>query len=442
MRKASSRLFHDMNVLSWEIFLELCRGGKTNVLIRNRKLPAKDLILSMVNRRGLTLHMEVRNYMKIVHPDTQVSKAAYHKQRMKLNPEAIKFLYQHHNQNYYQDPEETPRLYSGYLMLAADGSGINIPTTEETLELFGTAGRKDAKLQAQLGLGCLYDVLNRFILDSDINRVKFHEMGVAEEQIARVRDTVGDKYPFMVLMDRGYPSIPAIMRMIQSNTRFVIRLASTDFKSDQRALISDDEDVEIKLTASRRNNYRGTKDEELVNSQDSFMLRMIRVQLDSGEIEVLITNLPREEFSQEMFKEIYHLRWGIETAYETLKDRLQLENFSGVKARILEQDIYSTIYVSNLAEDIIHDVENEHEERLKTGYKHRMMLNRNVSIGILKDELIHAIIETDQEQKAVIMQSIYDELARNVVPIRPDRHYERNKSNLHAKYSNTHKRSF
>jgi aspartate/glutamate racemase len=71
-----------------------------------------------------------------------------------------------------------------------------------------------------------------------------------------------------------------------------------------------------------------------------------------------------------------------------------------------------------------------------------MMLNRNVSIGILKDELIHAIIETDQEQKAVIMQSIYDELARNVVPIRPDRHYERNKSNLHAKYSNPHKRSF
>ena len=97
-------------------------------------------------------------------------------------------------------------------------------------------------------------------MDSDINRVKFHEMGVAEEQIARVRDTVGDKYPFMVLMDRGYPSIPAIMRMIQSNTRFVIRLASTDFKSEQRALISDDEDVEIKLTASRRNNYRGTKD--------------------------------------------------------------------------------------------------------------------------------------------------------------------------------------
>ena len=431
-----------MSVLAWETFLDLCREGKTNVLIRNRKLPVRDLILSMMNRKGLTLHMEVRNYMKIAHPDIQVSKAAYHNQRMKLNPEAIKFLYQYHNKNYYQNPDEMPRLYRGYLMLAADGSGINIPTTEETLEIFGAVGRKDARLQAQLGLGCLYDVLNRFVLDSDINRGKFHEMGVAEKQIAGVREIIGDKYPFMVLMDRGYPSIPAIMRMIRDKISFVMRLASSDFKSEQHAMNSDDEDVEIKLTASRRNNYRGTEDEELVMQQDSFMLRMVRVTLDTGETEVLITNLPREEFPQEAFKEIYHYRWGIETAYETLKDRLQMENFSGVKARILVQDIYSTIYVNNLAEDIIHDVENEHEERLQHGYKHKMMLNRNVSIGILKDELIHAIIATDSEKKAQIMQSIYDELARNVVPIRPDRHYDRNKSNLRAKYSNTHKRSF
>lgn len=258
----------------------------------------------MLNRRGLTLHMEVRNYMKIAHPETQVSKVAYHKQRMKLNPEAIKFLYQQHNKSYYEDPEETPRLFDSYLMLAADGSGINIPATDETLELFGAVGRKDAKLQAQLGLGCLYDVLNKFILDSDINRGKFHEMGVAEKQIAKVRETIGNKYPFMVLMDRGYPSIPAVVRMIRDKISFVIRLASTDFKSEQRAMESDDEDVEIKLTASRRNNYRGTADEELLKQQDSFSLRMVRVKLDTGESEVLITNLPREEFPQEKFKEI------------------------------------------------------------------------------------------------------------------------------------------
>ena len=119
------------------------------------------------------------------------------------------------------------------------------------------------------------------------------------------------------------------------------------------------------------------------------------------------------------------------------------ELIDGIDADYLLADIgYDTEYVNNLAEDIIHDIENEHEERLKNGYKQKMLLNRNVSIGILKDELIHAILESDTEKQSAMMQSIYGELSRNVVPIRPDRHYERNKSNLRAKYSNTHKRSF
>ena len=33
------------------------------------------------------------------------------------------------------------------------------------------------------------------------------------------------------------------------------------------------------------------------------------------------------------------MRWGIETAYETLKSRLQLENFTGTKPILLLQDI-------------------------------------------------------------------------------------------------------
>lgn len=66
--------------------------------------------------------------------------------------------------------------------------------------------------------------------------------------------------------------------------------------------------------------------------------------------------------------ELYRMRWGIETAYETLKSRLQLENFTGTKPCLLLQDIYSTIYVCNLAEDIIRDVERELNEK-RIAYK-------------------------------------------------------------------------
>ena len=54
---------------------------------------------------------------------------------------------------------------------------------------------------------------------------------------------------------------------------------------------------------------------------------------------------------------------------------------------LLEQDIYSTIYVSNIAEDIARDIEQEQEEHLKNDYKHRMAVNRSLCIGILKSDL-------------------------------------------------------
>ena len=66
------------------------------------------------------------------------------------------------------------------------------------------------------------------------------------------------------------------------------------------------------------------------------------------------------------------MRWGIETAYEVLKDRLKIENFAGIRSVLIEQDINSTIYVSNLAEDIICDIEESSQEHLKNDYKHTM----------------------------------------------------------------------
>ena len=144
--------------------------------VDNWKMPLTDLMFTMINRRGITLSLELRNYMKTAHPGMEISKPGYLKQRMKLNPLAFYELYRHHNRNFYADPGFSH--FHGYLVLAADGSGINIPTTRETLETFGTSSRKGTKPQASIGLGCLYDVMNRMILESDCCKCKFDEMFV------------------------------------------------------------------------------------------------------------------------------------------------------------------------------------------------------------------------------------------------------------------------
>ena len=438
MKNSQKRTCYDISLIHQDEFHDFCRNGNPSSFIRNRKMPLKALLFTMINRRGITLSLELRNYMKTAHPGMEISKPGYLKQRMKLNPLAFYELCRHHNRNFYAEPGFS--TFHGYLVLAADGSGINIPTTKETLEKFGTSSRKGTKPQASIGLGCLYDVMNRMILESDCCKCKFDEMRLVEEQVGRVPETIGISQPYLVVMDRGYPSAAAFIQMMEKDILFLARLKSSDYKKEQAALPAPDTWVDIHLDKSRIRHYKGTDIGRRMEELGHITLRMVQVSLPGEREEVLITNLPAETFDCQQIAELYHMRWGIETAYETLKDRLQIENFTGTKP-ILLQDIYSTIYISSLAEDIIRDAEAELDEKEKHR-KHKMMINRTVSIGILKNDLIYILLETDAQKQDKLFQQIYEDISQNLVPIRPDRHYYRTKGQLAGKYSNTHKRAY
>lgn len=58
--------------------------------------------------------------------------------------------------------------------------------------------------------------------------------------------------------------------------------------------------------------------------------RLIRVELESGEVEVLITSLlDAQAYPHRLFAKLYALRWGVEENYKREKQRLEIENFSG-----------------------------------------------------------------------------------------------------------------
>jgi hypothetical protein len=63
---------------------------------------------------------------------------------------------------------------------------------------------------------------------------------------------------------------------------------------------------------------------------------------------ILVTNLFHKRYSLTAFKKLYHLRWGIETAYAFLKGRLEVENFSSVLPCGILQDMYGAIVLMNL----------------------------------------------------------------------------------------------
>ncbi|MBQ6623028.1 MAG: transposase [Mogibacterium sp.] len=45
-----------------------------------------------------------------------------------------------------------------------------------------------------------------------------------------------------------------------------------------------------------------------------FSYRVVRFKISPGEYETLVTSLDRNAFPPEKLKELYHLRWGIETS--------------------------------------------------------------------------------------------------------------------------------
>lgn len=78
------------------LFADICGNGRANIFVHNRKMSLDDIAFSMINRKGLTLKLELRGYMNISRPGIQISMPRYLKQRMKLNPDAFIDLYQFH----------------------------------------------------------------------------------------------------------------------------------------------------------------------------------------------------------------------------------------------------------------------------------------------------------------------------------------------------------
>ena len=79
----------------------------------------------------------------------------------------------------------------------------------------------------------------------------------------------------------------------------------------------------------------------------------------------------------------------------------------------------------------------------------RVPLNQNectddfrIGVPFEQNLQIYILLETDDQKKNILFQQIYEDISKNLVPIRPDRHYARTKGQLAGKYSNTHKRAY
>lgn len=151
----------------------------------------------------------------------------------------------------------------------------------------------------------------------------------------------------LLLFDRGYPSYLFLANlMLLPGRHFVIRCSKGSFAAARELF---EQDIVTSRVVTINPPHAKQKEIKALNLPEEITVRFVSVRLNTGELEVLVTSLLDEkEYPIEDFKEIYNLRWGVESFYGVIKERLELENFSGKTVLSVKQDFYSTIFLTGL----------------------------------------------------------------------------------------------
>ena len=393
--------------------------GDTGSWTRNRLMPLADILRCTLFKKGLTTTMELRQYFQAVDKmEQQVSKQDYLKQRRKLNPEVFKELNRIYLRKFYGGKEV--RRWQGMIVLAIDGSRVEIPDSAENRETYGESENRYGKAVARANFSAAYDVYNRFMVDIGIHHFRSSEIEEARGHLPEIREVVGEQ-PVLIIFDRNYPSLEFMNYMEKAGIKYLIRLHSKDYKAERASMDRADGEVALLHNKVRLEHLRRTKPEreQELAAETSTPARIIEMTFSGGEPGALITNLGTEHKACDI-KRLYRKRWQLEQKYHTLKNKMKFESVTGKASIYVKQDFWAQTLVFNMVQDVLTGAEMMRRRRYskKKQSRYETRINENIAIGLYKEQFIRLIMEEDPQKKHWMFVQLKEEMMRNIVPIR------------------------
>lgn len=380
---------------------------------RRRSLPLPQLVTFLLNLRKGDIQDELDEFFEVVtgRPVIQgITQSAFCQARMKLKPGALIRLTNKLLEGFKQ--HFSPRLWHGFRLLAVDGSTGRLPNTPDIVETFGEPPEGASVPMARFSR--LYDVLNHLVIEADIEPLSTGERILAGEYLATTE--IND----LLLYDRGYPAFWLFAHHLREQRNFCARLPKNFCQEVEEFLHGAEKDAVVTLEA------RGEARKLCALyglPSDPIQVRLIKVKLKGGEIELLATSLlDKKAYPASWFKHLYHLRWGVEEDYKREKCRVEIENFSGLSAHALFQDFHAKIFTLNLTA-ILDWVAQAIADRLYEHRKHPYRINFANALSKMKDNVIRLFLLPDPED---LVLQLVTALACTVEAVRPDRSYPRN----------------
>lgn len=385
---------------------------------RKSVLTAETVIRLLISAEGGSL-------AKILHDaGIQATASALSQRRAQIPPEVFRTVFTNFNSTCADN-----NFFQGYRLLAVDGTAVNLPRNPKAPSFVQNDGIP--KGVNQLHVTPLYNILSRTFDDLVIQpEPKKDEIGALVDMLER--NTFTQKT--LIIADRGFESYNLIAHCLEKeNADFLIRVRQNYSAMREVAKLPMMElDCTIRPTITttqtkedKKNGYvflqvpkkskvgsktrRGRWD---FPSPYPMKLRVCRFLLDNGEFETVATSLPRS-FSLDDIRELYRLRWGIETSFRDLKYTLGLVNLHGKSDAFAEQEIYASLTAFNFASRVCNEVVVRQPKNGVYAYK----VNFKMAVMLCKEHL--RTPNTDGE-------TLLKEIARYTVPIRPNRQDERN----------------
>lgn len=396
-------------------FLEVSKM-KEKDFTRNRKMDFPKLMIFILSGTKKSLQSALFAFnSRFKFENGTYSKQAFSKARKKIKPSAFFSLFKESVEMFYKDSDY--KRFHGYRVMAIDGTKYNLPNNTEMKEVYGY--QKSTNEQPQALGSCLYDVLNGIVMDALIAPFNANERTLAKLHIEELSKIKASKD--LLLMDRGYPSADLITFIESKNIKYIMRCSNQFIKGMKIT----DSDCVITHKFAKSNSVK---------------IRVISFPISKDENEILITNIFDKNFTIENFAELYHMRWNIEEKYDDLKNKLEIENFSGNSNIAVLQDFYATMFLNNIASIMALDCEDEIKEHCKTNQlKYEYKANISLTISMMKFRLIDMFTLKSQPKRNKILDNIYHQLLISVTPVRPNRTFARIKKHKSQKFPSNRK---
>lgn len=401
-----------------ESFLRSSRVRKMD-FSRRRKMGFTDYIFATIQNLKSSLQVGLNAFFDAQKKDEiEYSKQAFSKGRQRIKPEAFQELFQVVVEKFYEKAELTN--WHGYQLFGIDGTRLNLPCTDELAKLYGTQTSQGAP-QVQALVSCLYDLLSGIIVDTRFEHCKSSERDAAKDMIASFQ-LKNVQHPVFV-MDRGYPSAELMKAIEDAGYNFIMRCSAEFLRS-------------MKLPAQDN-----IFEHKFAKLKHPMKIRVLKIQISNEDTEYLVTNILDSQISLEDFKWAYRKRWGIETKYNDVKNKLEIESFTGYSPIAILQDFYATMFLANLAGVLQYDLRDE-IEAAHSNPENRYVYTMNVAMTIseLKRTVVEMISTTSTPKRERLFAQMTCRLSKAVVPVRPNRSTKRIRKHKAMKYPNNMKR--